>query len=125
MNRAGAILWKDAMDVYRPTIGNVKEVQAVQASQSVVCGKHDTDNYDSPSMIGQSKVNNIMTSDKLHCGLAVDVRAEDVVKITRADGSHAWFNVAGAPKRRPLLAYTKVYLTTSPRPNVVAGWWGS
>jgi hypothetical protein len=123
-NPIPGLLWNDTMDVYRPSSTNpLKAVLAVVTG--VRCRKIDTDNYDEDSsFVGQSKQNNIDTADKVHFDPSVDVRSEDFLFVTKADGEEGWFQVAGAPKRRTgLLSYARVNVTTTTPPKVVAGTW--
>lgn len=124
-------LWLDLVYAYRiderdrDSRGNVPSLRPVRSVQGQLGKKHDTDNYDAHSSpAGQSKQNNIFTSDKLEVPLGVDLRAQDVLKIVRSDGAVQWFKVAGAPKSRTILGYVKVYLTITPEPAVSASYWG-
>jgi hypothetical protein len=115
------LLWRDSMDVYRPMTADVGTYGLVVAG--VQCAKHDTDNYDDrSSFMGQSKQNNIFTSDKVHFTSGTDVRAEDTIKLTKADGTVQWFKVAGDPKTRPLLPYSKAFLTIDLPVTSVGAW---
>ena len=121
-------VYKDSLAVYRrderdtDAQGNVQGVRLVFSGE--LCKKHDTDNYDTPnSPAGQSKENNIMTSDKLDCHISLDVRAEDYVYVTTTDGRAEWFAVKGAPKHRTINSYQRMYLTTTIPPKVHTGTW--
>lgn len=86
----------------------------------IPCKWHATDNYDEDSSpAGQSKQNNIFTSDKCKCAFSADVRAEDYVRITLGlDGKQFWFTVAALPKQREILAYQHFFMTATPAPTV-------
>jgi len=124
--------WDDIVYVYRQdkrdldSNGDSLGLRAVASAQAVQCRKHDTDNYDTMSTVaGQSKQNNIFTSDVLKLPLGVDIRAQDVVKIVTSDDRTEWFTISGAPKSRTLIPHIKAYLTTTPEPTIVAGSWAA
>lgn len=121
-------MYTDSLTVYRAderdtdAYGNIAGVRLAVSGE--LCKKHDTDNYDAPiSPAGQSKQNNIMTSDKLDCHISIDLRSEDLVYVQSADGRAEWFTVKGSPKHRPILNYQKAYLTTTVPPKIHAGAW--
>jgi hypothetical protein len=80
---------------------------------------HGTHNFDEriggrafPAIL---KKQNIMTSDVVTCDISIDVRAEDVVKITqRTTGKVFWMTVVGVADDRPLTSYTTFYGTPTP-----------
>lgn len=87
-----------------------------------VVNKHDTDNYDEDSSpAGQSKQNNILTSDRADGDTDIPFRSMDVVRFVATD---EWFTISGKPKMRDkLLPYQRIYLTITLRPKIVAGDW--
>ena len=120
------VFYKDTMAIYRQddrdkdARNNSKGMRLVSGGPWA-CNKHDTDNYDTVgSPAGQSKENNIMTSDKVTMGLEVPLRTEDIIHFIERD---EWFTVAGAVKTRMLLQYQKAYLTITPKPKILAGAW--
>ena len=115
-------LWDQHAAVYRPCVGDVAAVQAVEGLGAVQGRRGPTPNYDvQRALAGASKENNIMTSDTWKFGAGVDIRAGDVLHI---DGE--WWKVAGDPKRPRLVPRASCYLTTTGGPpSVKPGFWGS
>lgn len=121
-------IYTDRLTIYRQderdrdSRGNSQGLRLVFSNEP--CKKHDTDNYDeNQSPAGQSKVNNIMTSDKADAHLSLDVRSEDCAMIVTADGRTEYFTVAGSPKHRTITKYQRLYLTTRPAPKIADGDW--
>jgi hypothetical protein len=125
-----AVAFTDSMSIYRQDArdrnsrGESTGLRLV--ASGVACKKHDTDNYDAATPVGQIKRNNIDTSDKVECALTVDLRAEDTVYITTSDGRTDYFKIAGATKGRTILGYQKGYITIEPiAPTIISGAWVS
>lgn len=70
-----------------------------------------TPNYDTHSSdAGQSKEDNIFTSNKFKTQYGVDIQSTDLMLVTPRAGSSDWMSVKGAPKNRAILGYCEVYL---------------
>jgi len=128
ITRPVAILDLDTCDVYR--LGNlstdrnsagdfVNGFKLIHSGYAV--NHHGTHNFDErfgralPAIL---KKQNIMTSDVIDCDISLDIRAEDVVKITTRDGRVLWQMVMGDPDKRPLSGYQTFYTTPTPEPKV-------
>lgn len=114
---------QDTMVIYRlaesvrDTRGNYGANWVVISTGNMV-NHHGTHNFDErilsrlPAIM---KKQNIMTSDVITCDIAIDVRAQDVVKITqRTTGKIYWLTVNGVADDRPLTSYTTFYGTPTP-----------
>lgn len=88
-----------------------------QVAKNERCAFHNTPNYDvALSPAGQSKENNIMTSDKIRFRYDLDLRAQDVVHVAFDLGGDEWYTIAGNPKLRQLIPHQYAYLVTTPKP---------
>ena len=116
------VFYKDTMAIYRGTTrdadGDWQDPTLVTGLGAVPCNLHSTDNYDKNlSPAGMSKVQNIMTSDKVTFGTGYDIQPEDWVKVTRRTGAVEWYRLAGAIKTRTLLDFCFAYLTITGDPT--------
>lgn len=115
---------QDARD--RDSRGQSTGLRAVSTIQNAVCRIHATPNYDESSPVGQSKQNNIFTSDKLSGPLDWDLNSMDVVKVTTGYGETTWYTVSGDPKRRAAISHSVAFLNPLKNsPTIVAGSWAS
>lgn len=108
-------LWTDTCSVYRAAASGVGDPTGYTLiSSGNLCRYHGTPNYDQQRGGVQAKEDSVQTSDSLSLGIAVDIRANDVVKITLSTGDVLWNKVQGAPQVRTLLAHKRVFITTMP-----------
>lgn len=121
-------LYKDTCNVYRKattkhTDGREK-VTYTLIYENMLCKHWTTDNFDAPTGIGEQKVANIMTSDRLKYPVNFTVNADDMIEITTV-GSPAferWFSVQAAEKVKATLgdvAFKQVYVVPSADPRRV------
>lgn len=104
--------------VERDALGNPTASQWTTVATGERCAFHNTPNYDvRSSPAGQSKENNIMTSDKVRFRFDLDLRAQDVVYVAYDSGGEGWYTVAGDPKTRQLIPHQYCYLVTTPKPE--------
>lgn len=126
-------VYQDTFSIYRQderdrnAAGSSLGLRLVFSGERCKC--HDTDNYDSHmSPAGQSKVENIMTSDKIDCANSLAIKAEDVAYVQSHDGRTFWGQVAGDPKNRDVLSmtsYQRFYVSPQTPPKIVPGTWNS
>jgi hypothetical protein len=105
-------VWLDSVSFYTP----VKDAQnntigVTLQSGPYACNWINTPNYDLPSTVaGQSKEDNIFTSNHVRLQIEPDVLTKYYAKITSRSGYVEWMKVNGAPKNRWILGYAMVFL---------------
>lgn len=109
-------LWLDLMTVYRPQASGVGDPTGYSLISSAnACRYHGTPNYDEHRGGGlMLKEDSVQTSDEVSTGIAVDVRANDVIKLTLSTGAILWDKVQGDPQLRTLIPHQRLFVTTVP-----------
>ena len=116
--------WEDSAAVYRPTQWDPKKYIAVEGEPGQILTvqgrRKTTSNFDRmKSEIGQSNLDNFDTSDEWRYQDGPDIRAADVILINGAD----WMKIAGDPMRKKIFPRRVAFITTTPAPKIVDGFW--
>lgn len=107
-------LWKDSCDVYRPAASdeNGDPTGWTIVSSRNPCFFHGTPNYDKLQGSVRLKEDGVQTADKVSCGIDVDIRSGDRLKVTLSTGGVEWLQVQGAAKIRTLIPKRSFFVIT-------------
>lgn len=91
------------------------------------CKHFTTPNFDHPTVAGQVKDTNIMTSDQMNCDIALDLRDQDLVYLVTGPETGTWSKLVGAPRRRIRANNQEAFLSPdiNANPTIIAGAWVS
>lgn len=120
----------DTVNVYRQrkkTVGDLAYF-ATPVITALPCALQATENVDKlQGAMGLKKEDNIFTLDVLMCASGVDIRGQDVIKITTLGHPelNEYYEVMGDPKDRPSkfssqLGYAKAYINKITTPDFIA-----
>lgn len=114
-------MYQDRMDIYREVFGTDGNATGYHLLYSAVpCQFHRTPNYDThKSAGGQSKMDNMFTSNKITCQYEVDIKDGDMVFVTTRRGDSEWQAVIGAPMKRIVIKHSKFFGNPTQAPVIV------